>query len=153
MNRTERVINNSRMIQKTAVRVEIALADGSLVRGKLFVMLQSRLTDVLNDDRAFLPVEAEDGSFVAVAKSAIKHVTLPVAEAAAYRGNNPYSILGVAQTVSRDELKTAYHQLSMANHPDRIKGFGLGSDYQELANQNMARINSAYAQILKNLGE
>lgn len=144
--------SNSRTLQKTAVLVEISLADGSVLVGKVFVSLQGRLTDVLNDDRAFLPVEKTDGTSLALAKTAIKQVTLPVAEAAAYRGTNPYLILGVREGVSAEELKKAYHQLCLFNHPDRVKGFGLSADYQELATQNMARINAAYAQVLKKIG-
>lgn len=101
---------------------------------------------MLNDDRQFLPIETTEGAFLALAKSAIKQVKLPAAEAV-YRGNNPYSILGVREGASAEELKKAYHQLSMVNHPDRIRGLGLGTDFQELATHNMARLRSAYAQI------
>ena len=141
--------SSSRTLQKTAILVEISLADGSIFHGKLFVTPRGRLTDVLNDDRAFLPFESADGTFLALAKTAIKQARLPAAEVAAYRGNNPYTILGVLEGVSQEELKQAYHQLCLVNHPDRIKGLGLGADYQELATQNMARINTAYAQALK----
>jgi DnaJ-domain-containing protein 1 len=143
---------NTRIVQKTAILVEISLADGSVVLGKIFVPHQGRLTDVLNDDRNFLPVEGADGTTFALAKTAIKQVSLPVAEAAAYRGINPYLVLGVKEGISPEELKKAYHQLSLVNHPDRIRGFGLGEEYLELATRNMARINSAYAQILKRMG-
>jgi DnaJ-domain-containing protein 1 len=143
--------SNSRTIQKTAIRVEISLDDGSVIRGKLFVTLQGRLTDALNDDRAFLPVETEEGTFLALSKRAIRHIALPPAEAAVYRGSNPYSILGVAEGVSREDLKKAYHELCLVNHPDRIKGLGLGAAYLELATHNMTRINGAYAQVLKRM--
>ena len=143
--------SNSRTLQKTATLVEISLADGTSILGKLFVSPQARLTDVLNDDRSFLPVETTDGVFLALAKSAIKQVTLPAPQAPAYKGNNPYLILGVKEGASHEELKKAYHQLSMINHPDRIRGFGLGADYQELATNNMSRINNAYSQALKDI--
>jgi DnaJ-domain-containing protein 1 len=143
---------NTRTVQKTAILVEISLADGSVILGKIFVPNQGRLTDVLNDDRNFLPVESSDGTTIAIAKTAIKQVSLPVAEVAAYRGINPYLVLGVREDISQEELKKIYHQLCLVNHPDRIKGFGLGEEYLELATRNMARINSAYAQILKRMG-
>jgi DnaJ-domain-containing protein 1 len=37
------------------------------------------------------------------------------------------------------------------HHPDRIRGLNLGTDYQELANRNMARINDAYVHLMKTL--
>jgi DnaJ-domain-containing protein 1 len=123
-----------------------------VVYGKVFVQNQGRLTDMLNDDRDFLPVEGADGSTFALAKTAIRQLSLPIAESAAYRGNNPYMVLGVDEGVSQEDLKKAYHQLCFVNHPDRIKGFGLSQDYQDLATRNMARINSAYAQTLKRFG-
>ena len=140
---------NSRIVYKTPILVEIALNDGSTVFGKLFVHPQGRLTDVLNDEREFLPVESPDGAVFALAKAAIKQVTLPAVKAVVYHGKNPYLILGVREDASEDELKKAYHQLCLANHPDRIKGFGLGADFQELATHNMARINNAYAQVMR----
>ena len=142
--------NQSRQAHKTATLAEISLTDGSVLVGKVFMPPQGRLTDMLNDDRQFLPIETTEGAFLALAKSAIKQVKLPAAEAV-YRGSNPYSILGVREGASAEELKKAYHQLSMVNHPDRIKGLGLGTDFQELATHNMARISSAYAEISRKM--
>lgn len=141
--------NKGRTTQKTAF-LELSFADGSKLQGKIFVPIQGRLTDVLNDDRQFLPVETASGELLAIAKSSIKHVTIPGSEAAIYKGNDPYTVLGVKEGVSSDELKRVYHKLSKANHPDLIKSFGLGADFQQLATQNMARINNAYEQLSKN---
>lgn len=143
---------NPRVIAKTAVFVDICLDDGTTFSGNMFVQNQARLSDVLNDERKFLPVQMTDGKYLAISKTAIKHVTLPSVEtAAAYKGSDPYKVLGVKQGVSVEELKRAYHQLLMANHPDRIKGFGLSSDYQELGTKNTLRINEAYMSLLKTI--
>ena len=69
------VISRTRASNKT-LDLEFSLADGSTLRGKLFVPIQGRLTDVLNDERKFLPVEQSDGGLLALAKSSIKHVTI-----------------------------------------------------------------------------
>jgi hypothetical protein len=141
--------SNGHSITTKATPVEILLLDGSLIPGKISVPVQGRLTDVLNDARSFLPVECQDGTFLALAKRAIKQVLLPGAEAAAYKGSDPYVILGVADDVSPEQLKKTYHHLCALNHPDRIRGLGLGAEYEQLATQNMSRINGAYAQISK----
>lgn len=144
-------VNRDRSIQKLAVLAEIWLADGSIICGNLFQSAQGRLSDVLNDDRQFLPVQTIEGNFVAIAKSAIHKVSLPTANPAPYRGSDPWQILGVREGASADELKQAYHQLVRAHHPDRIKGMGLASEYQEMATKNLARINDAYAELLKKM--
>ncbi len=138
-----------RAISTRRVAVEISLFDGTSLFGKLSVPVQGRLTDLLNDPREFVPVECSDGSFVAISKRAIKQVSLPGPVPQAYRGDDPYRILGIAEDISAEELKRAYHQLCARNHPDRIRGLGLGTEYEQVATQQMTRINSAYTQILK----
>lgn len=141
--------HDPRKIPKSAVLAEILLADGSTICGNIFQPNQGRITDVLNDERKFLPVQTSEGNFVALAKSVIQKVSLHTPEPAPYRGNDPWRILGVKEGVSADELKQAYYQLVRAHHPDRIKGMGLSNEYLELATKNLARINEAYAQLLK----
>jgi DnaJ-class molecular chaperone len=133
----------------TFISLEIGLFDGTNLAGKICVPAQTRVSDILNDERDFVPIECRDGSFVALSKKAIKQVSLTGAEPAAYRGGDPYRTLGVIKGVSADEVKKAYHRLCAIHHPDRIKGLGLNGEYEEVATRNMVRINSAYAAILK----
>jgi|SRR5690242_5382602 DnaJ-domain-containing protein 1 len=143
---------NPRAVAKTAIFVDVALEDGTQLSGNMFVPAQQRLSDMLNDERKFVPLQMSDGITLAIAKTSIKYVTLPVAEAQVYRGSDPYKVLGVEQGVTLEELKRAYHKQLMANHPDRIKGFGLSNEYQELGTKNTLRINEAYMQLLKTVG-
>ena len=142
---------NSRIVQKNAVLVEVSVADGTVLTGKLFTTPQTRVIDTLNDDRVFIPFEAVDGTTYALAKTNIQSVRLPAVAAPIYRGSDPYMILGVSHAVTATELKEAYRNLAFTNHPDRLRGLGLGGDFIELATQNMMRINNAYAHILRAL--
>ena len=147
------VNGTTRALPKAPVLVEVALTDGAVFHGYIFVHRQARLTDVLNDDRQFLPVQTADGKYLAISKSYIRQVTLSSSQPTAYKGSDPYKILGVQEGVSLEDLKRTYHELCLANHPDRIKGFGLSSEYQELGTKNTARINEAYGKVLKSLGQ
>ncbi len=143
--------HNPRYVPKKTLSAIVLLNDGSVIQGQLFANGHLRISDLLNDDRKFIPVKTADGSVIALAKSSIKQVTLPSPEPAVYVGRDPYRILGVQPEASLEEVKRAYHDLCKINHPDAIKGLGLSPEYQEFASKNTARINNAYAQILSAL--
>ena len=71
------MISSKTRSSKKSLDLEFSLTDGSTLRGKIFVPVQARLTDVLNDQWQFLPIEKADGVLLALAKSSIKHVTIP----------------------------------------------------------------------------
>ena len=74
--------SKGRTVQKTAI-LEFSLVNGSIFYGRIFLPIQGRLVDVLNDDRQFLPVESVDGAMLALSKASIRHVTLTGTETAA----------------------------------------------------------------------
>jgi DnaJ like chaperone protein len=57
---------------------------------------------------------------------------------------DPYQVLGVARTISDDELKAAYRTLVRENHPDRLVAKGMPEEFIEIANEKLAAINVAY---------
>ena len=150
MRHGDNAYGSSRSVQKHAVSVEITLNNGTVLSVKLFLPIQGRISDLLNDDRNFIPVEC-DGACLALAKTSIMQVSMPSAQAPQRKGS-PYEVLGLTDGASMEEIKKAYHELSRANHPDRIRGVGLGQDFIDFANQNMIRINAAYAQLTKGSG-
>lgn len=56
----------------------------------------------------------------------------------AYRGNDPYGVLGVPRDATPDQIKVAYRRLALESHPDRNPG-----DPQ--AEERFKRISEAYA--------
>ncbi len=63
-----------------------------------------------------------------------------------------YIILGVSETATHDEVKTAYRTLTRKYHPDQLMAQGLPPEYVETASEKMKRINVAYDTICKARG-
>lgn len=59
--------------------------------------------------------------------------------------NDPYSVLGVSQNASEDEIKKAYRDLARKYHPDNYHDNPLA----DLAQEKMKEINEAYDAIMK----
>ncbi len=147
MRHADNAYGGSRTVQKNAVAVEIIRTDGKSLHARLFLPAQGRISDLLNDDRKFVPVEC-NGEYIALAKTSIMQVCMASGQAT-HRKRCPYAVLGLAEGVSIEEIKKAYHEISWANHPDRVRGAGLGRNFIEFANENMIRINAAYAELTK----
>ena len=135
------MFDDSQKITVVKLFVEVELDDGNTLTGSMFLKPQGRLTDMLNDERMFLPFETTGGKFMIIRKSSFRSVAPLASEGQVYEGNNPFQILGVREGAPLDEIKEAYRTLCAENHPDRLNGTGLSQDYIELANQRMARIN------------
>ncbi len=61
--------------QKIKAGVEIALNDGTVLKGHFFVNQQQRILDILNDERTFLPLEDSEGCVSVINKSTIARIT------------------------------------------------------------------------------
>lgn len=60
---------------------------------------------------------------------------------------NPYCVLGVEGSAEPGEIRRKYRQLVRQNHPDVLRANGLPEEMMELANQRLADINRAYAEL------
>ena len=60
--------------QKVRTEVELALNDGTTLRGKFFTSPNERLIDTLNDARPFLPFEDGDGLLSVLNKTVIMRI-------------------------------------------------------------------------------
>jgi DnaJ-domain-containing protein 1 len=143
--------DSSQKIPTVRLEVEIELDDGETLTGSIWLKPQGRLSDMLNDERAFIPFETTGGKFMMLKKSAFTSVA-PVSESVSvYEGNNPFQILGVSDNASPEEIKQAYHRLCAENHPDKLNAAGLSPDYVDMATSRMTRINDAYRRIREQL--
>ena len=65
---------------------------------------------------------------------------------------DPYVLLGIDADIDDADLRRAYRRIASQNHPDRLIARGAPLEIQRLADEKMATINSAYAQILEERG-
>lgn len=137
---------------KAKVAVEVELDDGTLMMGSLFVGGMQRLSDLLNDDRRFLPFETSEGTVISLRKSIIARVCELNQRTAGRAENSPYAVLGISEDSSDADVKRAYRQKVREVHPDKWAGVALPDEAVAAVNTKMARINDAYHRILRARG-
>jgi len=140
---------NEKMVFKKKVLVELELDGGTIMNGYLFVGQTQRLSDLMNDDRTFLPFEDMDGAITIFTKAMARRVK-PVEKAhtaAASDGIDPYVMLGVPQDATEAQLREAYYRKVQETHPDKLSNLGLSPELIKYAHERMSRINEAYNKI------
>jgi DnaJ like chaperone protein len=65
---------------------------------------------------------------------------------------NPYDVLGIAPSISNDELKSHYRRMVAESHPDKLIARGVPKEFVVIATERIAAINEAYEQIAKERG-
>jgi len=70
------LVRQGNYIPKIAVEVEVALNDGSIHRGLVYIAANQRVLDMLNESSAFFPFrEQKSGELTLLAKAVIAAVT------------------------------------------------------------------------------
>lgn len=139
--------------EQSAVPVEVVLADGTLVKGKLLVSAGKTLADALNGTAAFIEFEPYGGERTFLAKGQLASVQLvgvPKAANLSVRTRegdsfNPHAILGVPCNAGWEEVRAAYHKLAKSYHPDRYASAELPAEVQDYLAIMARRVNAAYA--------
>ncbi len=69
------MFKNDEFVARQKVEVDLTLMDGAILRGNLFALQRQRPVDVMNDPRAYIPIELQDGSVKLLNKSIIGTIT------------------------------------------------------------------------------
>lgn len=64
-------------------------------------------------------------------------------------GRDPYKVLGVSPQDDFPTIRKRYRVLASENHPDTLIARGVPAEFQRIANDRMAVLNAAYAEIEK----
>jgi DnaJ-domain-containing protein 1 len=137
---------------KIKLEAEILLENGDKLFARVFTLPQSRISDLLNDDRRFLPVELTDGRTTVIRKTSIIRVTPIEQDVPVYEGNDPYETLGVDSAIDYDQLRQQYVALLKGCHPDALASKDLPAPLIRFANAFTARVNQAFQRICEDRG-
>jgi hypothetical protein len=139
----------STKVVKSKVDVQVELYTGKQFLGAFFLRRNQRISDVLNDERVFLPVETTDGQVIQLHKGTIAKVTPLDRDLGTELVQDPYVFLGLSDNVTDGEVESTYLRRAKSYHPDMIQAMGLPAEFVEAANTQLARINEAYERILE----
>ncbi|MEZ5922785.1 MAG: DnaJ domain-containing protein [Hyphomicrobiaceae bacterium] len=141
--------------QKKGHIVEVALSDGSVLKGKIFISVTKSLADELNGSGTFLEFHSVSGDKTLLSKARIATVTSFEAPRAdqlerglrQIEGFDAYDVLRVERGASLDEIKSSYHRLAKAYHPDRFAATELPPEMADYVAAIARRLNLAYAML------
>ena len=149
-----RAMFSSPQVNRTLVTLTFHDGSKSVVSVKL--PLSGKLAETLNNQDQFLDVISGTGEAYFIAKSKvaraqateIPHATLNQRRRNADQAQfNPYAVLGVQSTASKEEIREAYVGLVKMYHPDRFLTLDIPQEMKDYAASMQARINLAYEQI------
>lgn len=63
------------------------------------------------------------------------------------QGGNPYEVLGIDADADDEQLKRQYRREVQETHPDRLIARGVPEEFVRIANDRLAALNEAWAQI------
>ena len=147
---------------RNAADVRLKLHGEPEMDAVVYLTMGQRLSDLLNDERTFLPVRLSNGEVAIVAKSQISSISekISVFEESAddedddrakstSRGFDPYTVLRISPNAGLDEIRAAYKKRMKAVHPDAIAALDLDEDLTKAALLVAQRVNYAYQKIVR----
>jgi hypothetical protein len=146
-------------ISRTRCKVRLVGFNDTLTEAHVFLAYNQRLSDLLNDDRDFLPLETDEGEVKVVSKRAIMEVeVLEIDRAEAPRGkrhedavsamsSNAYDVLGMAHDADDATIRLRYTALKDEVSRARLAQFTANTDLLLAAEQIAKRYDAAYDSI------
>jgi hypothetical protein len=146
-------------ISRTRCKVRIAGFNDMLTEGYVFLAYNQRLSDLLNDDRDFLPLETDEGEVKVISKRAIMEVeVLEFDRAEQPRGKrhedvvavlsaNAYDVMGVPHNADDATIRLRYTALKDEVSRAKLAAFTANTDLLLAAEQIGKRYDAAYDSI------
>lgn len=134
-------------VEKQRILVEVQLTTGVSLFGYMYAGRGTRVSDVLNDQRAFLPFENVDGKTTLHAKTSILQV-FEICNVSHYMSqNDPYFLLGVRRSDEMGAIQQVFHQQISVCHPDHFLHRNPPPALMKVLAEISQRLNTAYQAI------
>ncbi len=134
-------MQNHKHVEKQRILVIMQLTTGESMFGFVHAGHSERISDVLNDPRAFLPFEDVEGERMIHAKTTIMRVYEICNVSRHFTHPDPYVVLNVSRSDSWEAIQRAYRQQMMLCHPDRYAHRDPPPAALELLEQIAQRLN------------
>lgn len=141
--------------QQKPVPVQLRLADGQAIKGRLLPPHGTTIVEFLNSQgTAFFEFKTYDGQTLYLARNnviSIEILGLPKADQLARQQEisdtfDPFEVLGLPDTADNLAIRTAYRELAKSYHPDKYAGIdGLPKEIKDYVSAMFQRINGAYS--------
>lgn len=143
-------MQNHKHVEKQKIMVILQLTTGECLFGFIHAAHSERISDVLNDQRAFLPFEVVDGERMIHAKTSIMRVYEICNVTRHFHHPDPYVVLNVSRADSWETIQRAYRQQMVLCHPDRYAHRNPPEAALELLDQIARRLNEVLDKIKPN---
>ncbi|MEN3973753.1 J domain-containing protein [Emcibacter sp. SYSU 3D8] len=143
-------MQNHKHVEKQRVLVVLQLTSGECLFGFFHAGHSERISDVLNDQRTFLPFEVVDGERMIHAKTSIMRVYEICNVTRHFHHPDPYVVLNVSRADSWETIQRAYRQQMVLCHPDRYAHRNPPEAALELLDRIASRLNEVMDQIKPN---
>lgn len=140
-------------VNRTRQRVRLVTFNDTVIEGDVFIAYNQRVSDLLNDDRDFLPVMSTSGEMRAFAKRAIMEIQLinaaPVetnddSGFTAIMAGNAYDLLGAPHDADDGFVRAVYLDRMRSVDPEAIARATENPDLIAAAAHLRARYTAAY---------
>ncbi len=137
-------MQNQQHVEKQRILVELQLRTEQTMFGYIYAGRGTRVSDVLNDQRQFLPFETVEGRTTLYSKTAIMQVS-EICNVSHYTSqNDPYYLLGVRRSDETEVVQRAFHQQISTCHPDHYLHRNPPPALMKVLAEVSQRLNSAY---------
>jgi DnaJ domain len=142
--------------------VEILLVDGTALNGTLLISRDKTMREFFNiGTDAFIDFECRLNGPLVLAKASIQRirpegaqkkddqakVDALAARQAELEKTDIYKILGVPTSITKDDLRKAYHIKARQYHPDKFVDPEIPAEIRDYVNAMARRVNSAYQEL------